>query len=100
MRTGTTTTGMITGGLKARAANLLKIIRATGAILLAVKIITGFREIMTVLTEEMEGRTINSESLRPLKDLYRRVRLRIRRNTGMRKSAESARKGISALRKI
>ena len=87
-------------GMKDRIADLLKIIRGIGVILAVVRAAAVLSEIMTALTEAMEGRTINSESLRPLKDLYRRVRLRIRRNTGMRKSAESARKGISALRKI
>ena len=91
---------MTTEDLKDRAADLLKIIKGIGAILLAVKVLTGFLEITTALTEEMEGRTINSESLQPLKDSCRRARLRIRKSTGMRKSAGLARKKINALRKI
>ena len=85
---------------KAKIAGLLKAVKVTGVILLAARLIIGLGQITTALTEEMEGRTIDSESLRPLKDSSRRARQRIRRSIGMKKSAELTRKGINALRRI
>ena len=85
---------------KAKIAGLLKAAKVTGVIFLAARAVIGLVEIMTALTEEMEGRTINSESLRPVRDSFLRARQRIRKSTGMKKSAELTRKGINALRRI
>ena len=95
--------GMTDGGRMARIADLLKIIKVIkgiGAVMLAARIITGLVEIMSALTGEMEGRTIDSESLRLLKDSCRRTLSKIRRSIGMRKNAESVRKKINVPRKI
>lgn len=92
--------GEMVGDMKAKIADLLKIAKGIGVILAAARAVPALLEIMTALTEAMEGRTIDSASLRPVRDSYLRARSRIRRSIGMKRSAESARRRISALRRI
>ena len=100
MKTGAIGMSGEVAGLRDKIVVLLKVIKGIGIARVVIKAATGLSAIMTALTEAMEGRTINLESLQPLKALYLRVQSRIRKSIGMKKNAGLARREINVPERI
>ena len=75
-------------------------VRVIVRIMAVTRIITVLSEIMTVIREAMEGRTISSESRHQARALCRRLQSRIPKSIEMKKNAESVRKKINVPKKI